>query len=255
MQKTHPSITLKMLGDNSDSFEVRPGKVKRDHLDKTHNSHGYMCQPISTAGLHGWEFVLKNDVKFIWDGISDSDKSHVTILEGGRSDSDGLIVDNGTANATISFQLNCIIETDPDHYVWLMGSPNHFIDGVQPMNALLQSDWYHHSSIQFCWKITKANEEITIPAGTPFMFMMNYPKNLLESTKFTVQDIDEDSLKKIMAYSKLRDEFYETHEPWAWQQMYKHGIESPEIKHLEKPFRPAPSEIIVKEGGCPEHEG
>jgi hypothetical protein len=120
-----------MLGDNSASYEVRQGKLKRDHLDNTHNAHGYMCQPISTAGLHGWEFVLKNDVKFIWDGISDSSGEHVEILEGGVTVDGHRFVDTGTANATISFQINCIIETDPDHYVWLTGAPNYFIDGVQ----------------------------------------------------------------------------------------------------------------------------
>jgi len=204
-----------------------------------------MCQPISTAGLHGWEFVLKNDVKFIWDGVTSSNSHHVTILEGGQKDGN-IFVDNGTANATISFQLNTVIETDPDHYVWLMGPPNYFIDGVQPMNALLQSNWYTYNSIQFCWKITKANEEITIPAGTPFMFMMNYPKSLLESTEFVHREITEEELERVHAYNKKRSDFYENAEDWQWHQMYKHGIESEDVKHLEKPFRPCPADIIVE---------
>lgn len=233
-----------MLGDSSTCYEVRPGKIKRDHLDKTHSAHGYMCQPVSTAGLHGWEFVLQRDVKFIWDGISDSSRDHVTILEGGTNEDGSIFVDNGTANATISFQLNTIIETDEDHYVWLMGAPNYFIDGVQPMNAILQSNWYHFNSIQFCWKITKANEEITIPAGTPFMFMMNYPKALLESTEFKITEPTEEDHKRIQEYNKLRSDFYENSEDWKWHQMYKHGVESSEIKHLDKPFRPSPTEVI-----------
>ena len=244
MLKTHPFITLKKLGNNSDCFDVRQGKIKRDHLDNTHSAHGYMCQPISTAGLHGWEFVLTNDVKFIWDGISDSSGEHVTILEGGKTPEGHIFVDTGTANATIAFQLNTVIETDQDHYVWLMGAPNYFIDGVQPMNALLQSDWYHFNSIQFCWKITRANEEITIPAGTPFLFMMNYPKSLIESTTFTMRDANEEELKRVESYNKIRSDFYDNADAWKWHQMYKHGVESPEIKHLEKPFRPSPAEII-----------
>lgn len=204
-----------------------------------------MCQPISTAGLHGWEFVLKHDVSFIWDGISDSSGEHVKILEGALAEEGSPFVDSGTANATIAFQLNMIIETDPDHYLWLMGSPNHFIDGVQPMNAILQTDWYHFNSIQFCWKITKANEKITIPAGTPFLFIMNYPKNLLESTKFTITEPSDEDFARMEAYNKLRSDFYENSEDWKWHQMYKHGIEKPgEIKHLERPFKPAPSAII-----------
>ena len=251
MQKTHPSITLKTLGDNSDWFEIRQGRVKRDHLDETWNSHGYMCQPVGTAGLHGWEFVLKQDVKFIWDGISDTSDEHVKILEGGVDSYGNKFADTLTANATISFTFNMVIETDKDHYVLLTGAPNYFIDGVQPMTAILQSDWYTYNAVNFCWKITRANEEITIPAGTPFMFMMNYPRNLLESTKLEVRKLNEEEHNRLNVYNEKRDSFYKNNEPWKWNQFYKHGIESDDVKHIEKPFKPSPSEVI--DNRCP-HE-
>lgn len=243
-EKIPPYITLKRLDKSSDSFDVRPGNIKRDILNETYSAHGYMCQPVSTAGLNGWEFVLKEDVTFIWDGISDSSADHVKILSKTVLDDGNIFIDTGTANATIAFNLSTIIETDPDHYVYLMGPPNYFIDGVQPMNAILQSNWYHFNSIQFCWRITRANEEITIPAGTPFMFMMNYPKNLLESTTFTVREATSEESERMESYNSKRSEFYENSEDWKWHQMYKHGVESPHTKHLSKPFKPAPSKVI-----------
>jgi hypothetical protein len=107
----------------------------------------------------------------------------------------------------------------------------------------LQSNWYHYNSIQFCWKVTKSNEEIIIPAGTPFMFMMNYPKNLLETTDFSIRYANDEDHERIRAYNEKRDNFYQNSEDWKWHQMYKHGIESEDVKHLDKPFRPSPSTI------------
>ena len=61
-----------------------------------------------------------------------------------------------------------------------------------------------------------------------------------------VRDANEEELERVAAYNKLRSDFYENAESWKWHQMYKHGVESPEVKHLEKPFRPAPSDIIIE---------
>lgn len=203
-----------------------------------------MCQPMSTAGLHGWEFVLKNDVSFIWDGISDSSPDHVKLIDGHIGPDGYNFLETNTANGTVTFHTGITAITDKDHHILISGAPNVFIDGAQPMTVLWQSDWYHFNAIQFCWKIYKANEKITIPAGTPFMFMMNYPKNLLESTVFTVTDYTEEDYKRMEEYGNFREKFYQENEEWKWHQYYKHGIESPDIKHLDKPYRPAPSPVI-----------
>jgi len=246
MQKTHPYITLKRFEHNLSSYDFRAASIKRDWLDETYKSHGYMCQPVSTAGLNGWEFVLKNDIKVIWDGVSSSDKSHVTVTEGALDPDGGLFVDTGAGHATINFNINAIIETDPDHHVWLTGAPNIFIDGIQPMTVLLQSDWYHHNSIQYAWKITRPNTEITIPAGTPFMFMMIYPKGLVEQTKVTVSKFPDEDLPRLDNYGEMRNNFYAENEPWKWSQFYKRGVGPFNEKHLDKPFRPCPSQVIYE---------
>lgn len=244
-EKTPPHITLIKIDPLVDQYEVRPGKNKRDFLDETKDKHGYVCQPMNTVAFHGWEFVLPCDVKFIWDGIADEDPSHVKILEGQYINGCQL-VDSGTANGTITFNIGYLIKTDPDHNILMSGAPNTFIDGVTPMNAILQTDWYHWNIAQFCWKIHKANEVITIPKGTPFLFIKNYPKTLLETTNFVIRDAKQEEFEGIDRYNALRDSY--RNNDWTWHQLYKRGMDADEVSHLSKPYKPNPSKPIIKKG-------
>lgn len=242
-EKTHPHITLIKVDPLTDHYEVRPGKNKRDFLDATKDKHGYVCQPMNTVAFHGWEFVLPHDVKFIWNGIADSDPNNITILEGEFIGGNRL-VDTGTANGTITFNIGYLIKTDPDHNILMSGAPNTFIDGVTPMNAILQSDWYHWNIAQFCWKVHKANEVITIPKGTPFLFIQNYPKTLLENTKFAIRNATDEEIEGFNKYNELRDKYRS--DDWIWHQLYKRGMDYNEVSHLEKPYKPNPSKPIIQ---------
>jgi hypothetical protein len=247
-EKTLPHITLIKIDPLVDQYEVRPGKNKRDFLDQTRDSHGYVCQPMSTIGFHGWEFILPCDVKFIWDGIADEDGSHVKILEGEFINGCKL-VDTGTANGTLTFNIGYLIKTDPDHNILMSGAPNTFIDGVTPMDAILQTDWYHWNVSQFCWKINKANEVITIPKGTPFLFIRNYPKDLLETTEFIIKDGTAEEFQDLDKYNTLRDSYRQDPSmAWKWHQLYKRGLDGDKNSHLDKPYKPKPSAPIDLRG-------
>lgn len=246
-EKTHPHITLIKVDPLADQYEVRPGKNKRDFLDETLDKHGYVCQPMSTIGFHGWEFVLPCDVKFIWDGINDTDGSHVKILEG-EFFNGAKLCDTGTANGTLTFNVGYLVKTDPDHHILMSGAPNTFIDGVTPMDAILQSDWYHWNIPQFCWKIYKANEIITIPKGTPFLFIRNYPKDLLENTEFAIREATQEEFDALSKYDNLRDSYSKAHEKnFQWHQLYKRGLDHNDVAHLDKPYKPRPSAPIILE--------
>lgn len=241
---TPPYITLKNLDANI-TYDVRKGSIKRDFLDNTHNAHGYHCQPMTTSNLHGWEFVLKQDVEVIWDGISNTESHHVKILQGEYTPEGKKIVDNTTANATIAFNLDAYIETDQDHYCLFMGPPNHFVKGAKPMSALIRSDWYKTSPLQYCWQITTPNKPVLFPKGTPFLFIMNYPKNLLESTNFAIKQMTEDDRLNIDRYQAERQKYYQEN-PGKFPNMYRKGVDSLTDSanvFIDKIYKPSPGEI------------
>jgi hypothetical protein len=239
-----PYITLKTLDKNT-TFDVKKGSLKKDFLDNTYNAHGYHCQPLTTANLHGWEFILKHDIEVIWDGISNTEPNHVKILKGEYSANGNKVVDTSTANATIAFNLSLFIETDPDHYSILMGPPNHFVQGAKPMTALIRSDWYKTSTLQYCWQITTPNKPVLFKAGDPFLFIMNYPKNLLENTDFVVKKMSQEENNKIDDYHQERNKYYNEN-PGKFANMYRKGVDgltNQANQFLNKPFKPNPGDI------------
>jgi len=208
---------------------------------------------MTTINQHGWEFLLPHDVVVVWDGVHSTSGKHVKILEGEFLPNGQRFVDNATANGTITFDLNAVIETHPDYYILLSGSPNYFVDGAISMNALIRSDWYHHNSLQFCWKLTKSNEPIIFKKGTPFLFVMLYPKNLLETTQISIKNVNEEILSRISKYSNQRNNFYNDNSNsgrFVWSHMYKNGVDAlddTKIHYTDGAYRPNPQKPIVEE--------
>lgn len=242
-EPTHPYITLKTL-DKNITFDVKKGNLKKDFLDNTQDAHGYHCQPLTTANQHGWEIILKNDVEVIWDGVSNTEPNHVKFLKG-EFYNNVRIADTSTANATIAFNLNFSIETDKNHYAILMGPPNHFVKGAKPMTALIRSDWYKTSTLQYCWQITTPNKPILFKAGDPILFILNYPISLLESTSLNIKQLTSQEKEDIEKYHNERNQYYKDN-PGKFSGMYRKGIDSltkNANSFLNKPFKPNPGDI------------
>jgi hypothetical protein len=181
----------------------------------------------------------------VWDGISNTEPHHIKILKGEYSVDGNIIVDTTTENATVAFNLSLFIETDPYHYSILMGPPNHFVQGAKPMTALIRSDWYKTTTLQYCWQITTPNKPVLFKAGDPFLFIMNYPKNLLENTNFVIKQMSQNESTKINKYHNERKKYYEEN-PGKFANMYKKGVNglTDEAKQfLDKPFKPNPGDI------------
>lgn len=248
-EQTRPYIILRKEQNTDYEIEVRPASIKKEFFENTFKAHGYHCQPLTTASMHGWEFILPHDIEVIWDGISNTEGSHVKIIKGEFFESGKKFLDTLTANSTIAFNLNAFFETDEDHYVLLFGPANHFIKGAKPMSALIRSDWYHHNNLQYCWIITTPNKSIVFPKGTPFMTVINYPKNLLEQTNFYIKDITKEQQDKMTLYGQDRSKFYLENPGMKFPMMYKKGVDGfseNSNKYIDKTFKPNPTKVIYE---------
>jgi hypothetical protein len=228
---------------------IQDASIKRDFLDETDKAHGYHCQPLTTSILHGWDFILPQDVEVIWDGVNDSSSSHIKVLQGHTLPSGHVLVDTLTANGTITFHLNVFIETDTDHFVFLQGPPNYFVNGAKPMTALIRSDWYRYTGVQFCWKITTPNKPILFKKGTPIARIMNYPIGLLEKTNIEISPAPEAYRQATNLYNAERQAFYKAN-PGKWPLMYKKTKTSTRpdaVPYLQAPYRPSPKKPIINE--------
>lgn len=113
------------------------------------------------------------------------------------------------------------------------------------MTALIRSDWYKTSTLQYCWQITTPNKPILFKAGDPILFILNYPISLLESTSFNIKQLTGQEKENIEKYHNERNQYYKDN-PGKFSGMYRKGIDSltkNANSFLNKPFKPNPGDI------------
>lgn len=164
-------ITVTKAGP--DVATVEPLGAKRDWMDATHDRHAYMCFPVSLTNKLGWGISFPKDIRFIWDGITDTTPDHIKILEGEE------YVYTGRANATISFHTGLMFKTDENTSLLTMPVPNEFVRGAQCYTTLISSSFYK-PELPIAWRLTEANVEIVIPAGTPVAAVLPISLGALE---------------------------------------------------------------------------
>ena len=162
---------IKVYRTSQDHALINPLSVKREWMDNTWEAHAYHCFPVSLANKLGWGLSFPEDISFIWDGVSDSESSHVKILSGHK------YAFSDRANATISFRTGLSFSSDEDITLMHMPVPNNFIDGVQSFTTLISSSWFAGEFPLACM-ITRPNTVITIKANTPIVAII--PINLAE---------------------------------------------------------------------------
>lgn len=149
-------------------------QVKRDWMDDTYDKHAYMCVPVTLTNRLGWGISFPKDIRFIWDGVTDTTPDHIKILEGEE------FVSTTRGNATISFISRLIFKTDEDTTMLAMPVPNQFIRGAQSYTTLISTSFYVHD-LPLAWRVTEPNLEIVIPAGTPVAAVLPISVSGLES--------------------------------------------------------------------------
>lgn len=200
---------------------VQQSRLKRDWMDKTYKKHAYQCMPMTVANVLGWEMVLENDVVVFWDGGN----SVPRILSGGVSEN-GRTVASCSIIGMVSFHMGWVISTPENISCWLTGSPNYFVDGASPLTATIPT-WWWPDEVQMNWMITKSNEEIVFPAGSPFCFFSIYDERIPPSVDVEIGDLfsDRDLVESRIRYNDEKT-VRNVEQPWTWSKGIKTGIDA-----------------------------
>lgn len=244
-------IEVRVSRPGAGSIEQLP--ATRDWMDESANKHAYMCFPLTVTNRLGWGISFPEDIVFIWDGIDDTTPDHVKILKGEKYASPK------RGNATISFETGLVVKTDEDVTMLTMPVPNQFISGTQCFTTLLSTSFYM-PEFPIAWKITKANEEITIPAGTPVATLLPISLTSLQS-EFEME-INEEHLpyeywQEVQKYGEVAQE---KNAIGDWSKMYRdavdyngdkvgtHETKSIKLKTVTCPFTGQSYEVEDSEG-------
>ena len=199
------------------SANIQPLGVKREWMDETSDKHAYHCFPVSLSNTLGWGISFPIDIEFIWDGISDSTDTHVKVLKGNE------YVSTSRANATISFNTNLVIRTEENVSMLAMPTPNWPIDGVWPFTTLISTSFFK-GTFPIAWRITKANEIITIPAHTPVASIIPISLSNLNNSIATIKgysDLPKDFFPK-EDYGKIVSDINKS---GKWTDFYRNAVD------------------------------
>jgi hypothetical protein len=141
--------------------KIEQTPIQRNWMDNTDDKHAYKCFPVSLVNTIGWSVSFLEDIEFIWDGISNTEDHHVKVLKAPEG-----VCNTQRGNATISFYTGLHFKTEEDMSILSIVPPNYFIDGAMPFTSIISTSFFE-DAYPVAWRVTRPNEKITIPAGTP----------------------------------------------------------------------------------------
>jgi len=176
-----PKITAYMIKENENRVRILPARREREWMDNTNNQFAYRCLPLSMANMHGWEIFSNEDISFTWNG--ENDVRDITIHSGSS------VVSSVFGSGIITMHIMHVLETPSDYNLYITGSPNFFVPGIQPITGIFESNWAPYT-FTMNWKITEPNKIISFTKNDPFCFFFPINRNLIESFKFEILPIE-----------------------------------------------------------------
>lgn len=230
--------------------DIKPLSIKREWMDETFDKHAYHCFPISLSNGLGWGVSFPDEISFIWDGVSDSTDTHVKVLSGHE------FVSTARANATISFNTNLVIRTEPNMSMMAMPTPNWPVDGVWPFTTIISTSFFR-GIFPIAWKITRPNQVIKIPANTPVASVMPISLSALNNSEAIMKkynDLPVDFFPR-EDYGKIVSDI---NKQGKWTDFYRNGTDHKGNKigdHEVKAIRLKTNDIAINgPEGCGIHE-
>ena len=153
--------------------------VNRDWMDITFDRHAYQCFPVSLANRAGLGICFTEDISFVWDGFNTSSDQHIKIIKGGD------FVHSKRGNRTVSLETGLFFSPEKNISILTMPPPNIFLEGIQCISTIVSTSALV-GSLPIALMITKANEEIVIPAGTIIASVLPISLTELNNTEVSI---------------------------------------------------------------------
>jgi hypothetical protein len=169
-------------------IDIRPAGSRRAWMDETPASFAYRCLPLTIANAHGWDICCPVAFEAEWDGgasldavriFADDEPDGGDVPDGVAGQSAGF-VESHFGSGILTFNPMGIFRTDPGVNLWVSGPPNSFKDGVQPLSAVIETDWIPYN-FTMNWKFTRPGVRVRFERGEPYCFVFPVPRGIVES--------------------------------------------------------------------------
>lgn len=196
--------------------KLEPLSIKRDWMED--RKHSYQCYPIALANNLGWTISFPEDISFIFNGNQEDHPENITILSGHK-----YVFLNRLAN-TLSFNTGIMFKTPENISLLSFPVPNMTHDGYEPISNILSTSFLK-GDLQPAWRILKANEVITIKAGTPIIAILPIDLAELQDSEITLTDkTDPSYLDEISNEAEYTKALEDNHRDGIFTGYYRKGV-------------------------------
>jgi hypothetical protein len=205
-------------------WNVHAASPKRNWMDS--HTHMYRCLPMTIANQNGWVIECPCDVHAVWFGGNETKSMHFWL------DAEYNVPNSWVKchflGGVITFEFDFIIRTTEKTNLLVRGAPNFYIDGLHPLEGLVETDWLNFT-FTMNWKVTQPNKVVTFKKGDPICFIQPVPHNYSEQFEFEIDYLENNPEmftqhitwhKKRMEFSNNRKQGTETRK---WQRDYFDG--------------------------------
>lgn len=161
------------------------------------HNHAYACLPLMIGNQYG--FIVKSLYDF-WVTWTGGDNPEDVIVEKRPSEEPAhakQLVESHFGMGTVTIQNPWVFRTPRDVNLITVAPPNFILDGVMHMMAVIECDNLRRD-FTFNLRITRPNEQIFIPKGSPIGCVLPYPRHFIDgyrvamATDVLPQDVLED---------------------------------------------------------------
>jgi hypothetical protein len=209
------NISINYLNDTQ-LFEVVPMDLKRDWMKETQDSYAYRCTPMNVANQYGWYVLCPEDFSAKW--LGDSGLDGVSIRYKDNQKLDFARSEFGFGVLTIS--VDFILRTDPNVSTYIRGVPNFIKDGIQPLDAVVETDWLPFT-FTYNFKFTR-HARVEFKKGEPLFCFFPIYRNFAEDAEISIRQIQSDPyfFKQYTDYANSREGYLKNNDG-SFQKFYR----------------------------------
>lgn len=175
--------------NTTEGWVVEPASPKREWMDATPQKFAYRCLPLVMANQAGWVVRCPIGFKASWNGGTDLDTLKLEFGMDGPESAKKQIVSN-FGLGIVTFRIPWIFRTAKGYGLWVRGPSNFWVDGLVPLEGLVETDW-SPASFTMNWKIARRNSPVWFKKGDPVCHLTPFPLDLLEGVEPEFKKIDD----------------------------------------------------------------
>jgi len=165
-------------GRQDEVFVPLRGKHKRAWFSK----HAYLCLPLVIGNQYGFAVKSLFHATFLWNGGPDPKDTTITVHNEAQASEHGnlQLLASQFGLGIVTVQTAFALRTPPEINLMTLQPPNAFIDGLQNMTGVVESDNLRRD-FTFNLKLTRANFPVEIRVGDVIAGVIPYPRHYVEN--------------------------------------------------------------------------